>query len=161
MQRTAIYPGSFDPVTNGHIDIITRASKIFDKVVVGVLENGAKHPAFTFQERVNMLKVAVAGIPNVDIKSFSGLLVDFVKQEDSSVIIKGMRAVSDFEYEFQMALLNRKLAPDIETIFLATSDKYCFLSSSIVRDIAKHGGSLEDLVPDELIETICEKLGKS
>ncbi len=161
VQRIAIYPGSFDPVTNGHLDIITRSSKIFDKVVVAVLTNGAKSPAFSFQERVDMLKTATHQLHNVSIKSFDGLLVDFVKQENASVIVKGLRAVSDFEYEFQMALLNSKLAPEVETMFLATSDEYCFLSSSIVRDIAKHGGSLEDLVPAALIPTIYAKLRKS
>lgn len=161
VQKIALYPGSFDPVTNGHLDIITRASRIFDKVIVAVLTNSAKKPAFSFEERVNMLKIAVKGLPNVEVKCFDGLLVDFVKQQNASVIVKGLRAVSDFEYEFQMALVNEKLAPDIETVFLATSDKYCFLSSSIVRDIARHGGSLEDFVPSELIQPIINKLRKS
>lgn len=161
VQKIALYPGSFDPVTNGHLDIITRASRIFDKVIVAVLTNSAKTPAFSFEERVNMLKIAVKGLPNVEVKCFDGLLVDFVKQQNASVIVKGLRAVSDFEYEFQMALVNEKLAPDIETVFLATSDKYCFLSSSIVRDIARHGGSLEDFVPGELIQPIINKLRKS
>ncbi|MBQ3053307.1 MAG: pantetheine-phosphate adenylyltransferase [Clostridia bacterium] len=160
VQRIAIYPGSFDPVTNGHLDIIRRSAKIFDKVVVGVLKNGEKTPAFSPEERVDMLKRATADISNVEAKFFNGLLVDFVKQENASVIIKGLRAVSDFEYEFQLALLNSKLAPEIETMFLATSEQYCFLSSSIVRDIARHGGSLKDLVPDELIAPIYEKLRK-
>lgn len=161
VQKIAIYPGSFDPVTKGHLDIIKRASRIFDKVIVGVLTNAAKHPAFTFDERVDMLNIAVKGIENVEVKCFNGLLVDFVRQENASVIVKGLRAVSDFEYEFQMALLNEKLAPEIETMFLATSDKYCFLSSSIVKEIASHGGSLEDFVPDELIDLIYKKLCKS
>ena len=161
VQKIAVYPGSFDPVTNGHLDIIKRASRIFDKVIVAVLTNAAKNPAFTFDERVGMLETATTGIENVEVKSFNGLLVDFVKQENASVIVKGLRAVSDFEYEFQMALLNEKLAPEIETMFLATSDKYCFLSSSIVKEIAKHGGSLEDFVPHELINPILKKLCKS
>ena len=161
VQKIAIYPGSFDPITNGHLDIIKRASRIFDKVIVGVLTNAAKNPAFTFDERVEMIKIATASIENVEVKSFNGLLVDFVKQENASVIVKGLRAVSDFEYEFQMALLNEKLAPEIETMFLATSDRYCFLSSSIVKEIARHGGSLEDFVPHDLIEPIYKKLCKS
>ena len=161
VQKIAIYPGSFDPVTNGHLDIIKRASRIFDKVIVAVLTNAAKNPAFTFDERVDMLKTATRDIENVEVKSFNGLLVDFVKQENASVIVKGLRAVSDFEYEFQMALLNEKLAPEIETMFLATSDRYCFLSSSIVKEIARHGGSLEDFVPDELIDPIYKKLCKT
>ncbi len=161
VQKIAVYPGSFDPVTNGHLDIIKRASRIFDKVIVAVLTNAAKNPAFTFDERVAMLNVATQGIKNVEVKSFNGLLVDFVKQENASVIVKGLRAVSDFEYEFQMALLNEKLAPEIETMFLATSDRYCFLSSSIVKEIARHGGSLEDFVPNELIDPIYKKLCKT
>ncbi len=161
VQKIAVYPGSFDPVTNGHLDIIKRASRIFDKVIVAVLTNAAKNPAFTFDERVAMLKAATHGIENVEVKSFNGLLVDFVKQENASVIVKGLRAVSDFEYEFQMALLNEKLAPEIETMFLATSDRYCFLSSSIVKEIARHGGSLEDFVPAELIDPIYKKLCKT
>lgn len=161
VQKIAIYPGSFDPITNGHLDIIRRASRIFDKVIVGVLTNAAKNPAFTFAERVDMIKTATNGLDNVEVKSFDGLLVDFVKQENASVIVKGLRAVSDFEYEFQMALLNEKLAPEIETMFLATSDKYCFLSSSIVKEIARHGGSLEEFVPQELIKPISIKLFKN
>ena len=159
--KTAVYPGSFDPVTKGHLDIIERSAKIFDKVIVAVLTNGAKTPAFSFEERVEMLKIAVKDLPNVEIKSFNGLLVDFVRQGKASVIVKGLRAVSDFEYEFQMALLNRKIAPEIETMFLTTSDKYCFLSSSIVRDIARHGGNLDEFVPQELIDYIYKKLRKS
>ena len=159
--KTAVYPGSFDPVTKGHLDIIERSAKIFDKIIVAVLTNGAKTPAFTFEERVDMLRAAVRGIDNVEVKCFDGLLVDFVRKEKASVIVKGLRAVSDFEYEFQMALLNRKIAPEIETIFLTTSDKYCFLSSSIVKDIARHGGSLEEFVPEELIDYINKKLRKS
>ena len=161
VQKIAIYPGSFDPITNGHLDIIKRASRIFDKLIVAVLTNAAKNPAFTFDERVEMIKTATRDIPNVEVKSFDGLLVDFVKQENASVIVKGLRAVSDFEYEFQMALLNEKLAPEIETMFLATSDKYCFLSSSIVKEIARHGGELEDFVPHDLIKPIYKKLCKS
>ncbi len=160
-QKIAIYPGSFDPVTNGHLDIISRASRIFDKVIVAVLVNSAKKPAFSLEERVDMLSIATKNIENVEVESFEGLLVDFAKQNKAGVIVKGLRAVSDFEYEFQMALLNEKLAPDVETVFLATSDKYCFLSSSIVREIARHGGDLKDFVPEELIKPIYKKLCKS
>ncbi len=152
--RTAVYPGSFDPCTNGHLDVIKRASKLFDKVVVAVLINNSKTPLFSAKERVEMLKLATDGIKNVEICSFSGLLVDFMKEIDSQVIIKGIRAVSDFEYEFQMALTNQALYEELETLFLHTSKEYMFLSSSIVKEIAKYGGYLDGLVPSSLIPII-------
>ena len=152
--KTVVYPGSFDPCTNGHLDVITRAAKLFDRVIVAVLVNNSKSPLFTAEERVELLKTAVSGYSNVEIHFFSGLLVDFMKQVGSTVIIKGIRAMSDFEYEFQMALTNHALYQDFETLFIPTSKDYMFLSSSIVKEIAKYGGPLEGLVPDALIPVI-------
>ncbi len=146
--RTAICPGSFDPVTVGHIDIITRASKLFDKVIVAVLVNVEKKPWFTINERIDLLKKATIGIDNVEIAGFDGLLVDFAKQNNACAIVKGLRAVSDFEYEFQMALTNSKLAPDMETMFLTTSSEHMYLSSSIVKQVGLWGGDISPFVPD-------------
>ncbi len=157
--QTAVYPGSFDPCTNGHLDVIRRASKLFDKVVVAVLINEKKNPSFSLEERVNMLKTATEDIPNVEICSFSGLLADFMQKNGYSVIIKGLRAVSDYEYEFQMALTNRNLSSDIETIFLPCSSEFMFLSSSIVKEVAKYNGKLEGLVPDKLVGLIKHRFG--
>ena len=138
----AVYPGSFDPCTNGHLDVIKRASKLFDKVIVAVLTNNSKNPLFSVEERANMLRLVTKDMDNVKIDTFSGLLVDYMKKIDSRVIIKGIRAVSDFEYEFQMALTNRTLYGDLETLFLHTSQEYMFLSSSIVKALAKSEGAL-------------------
>jgi len=161
MNKTAVYPGSFDPMTNGHLDIIKRAASTFDKVYVAILTNSAKKPQFSLEQRIDWLKRATADIPNVEIASFSGLLVNFANQIGADIIIKGLRAVSDFEYEFQMALTNRKLSPNIETMFLMTNGKYSYLSSSIVKEIAKLGGSLEGLIPDFMIEEVYEKIQKN
>ncbi len=152
--KTAVYPGSFDPCTNGHLDVIKRASRLFDSLVVAVLTNSTKRPSFSVEERVEMLKTVTKDMDNVEVLSFSGLLADFMKSINSSIIIKGIRAVSDFEYEFQMALTNRTLNPELETLFLHTSQDYMFLSSSIVKEIAKYGGCLDGLVPGDLIPVI-------
>lgn len=154
MNKTAVYPGSFDPVTNGHIDIIRRASLVFDKVYVAVLVNSAKTPAFSIEKRMQWLRDVTSELGNVEIDTFSGLLVDYMKTRDASVIIKGLRAVSDFEYEFQMALMNHKLSKEIETLFMMTSAKYQYLSSSIVKEVARHGGCLDGLVPDSMKDEI-------
>lgn len=160
--KIAVYPGSFDPVTNGHLDVIQRSAKIFDKVIVGVLDNAAKKPVFTSQEREAMLRQVTAGIENVEVYSFSGLLVDFMKRFDSAVIIKGLRTVSDFEYEFQMALLNKSLDPEVETFFMMTNSKYLYISSSMVKEVARWGGSIDEFVPYDIIEVINNRLsGKS
>ena len=156
--QTAIYPGSFDPITNGHLDIIERASKLCDKVIVAVLKNTNKNPMFTLEERVALIEEVVAPLNNVTVECFSGLLVDYAKQHNANVIIKGLRAVSDFEYEFQMALMNRKLSPDVETIFLMTSSKNSYLSSSIVKEVAKFGGCIEGLVPENIKQAILNKI---
>ena len=151
---SAVYPGSFDPCTNGHLDIIKRSAKLFDKVYVAVLTNSSKSPTFTVEERMELLRSSVHEYENVEVCSFSGLLVDFMRRIDSRVVIKGIRAVSDFEYEFQMALTNKALYPEVETFFLHTSQEYMFLSSSIVKEIAAYGGSLKGLVPDDIIPII-------
>lgn len=156
--KIGIYPGSFDPITNGHLDIIDRASRICDKVIVGVLDNPSKNPMFTLEERVALIKEVIKHYDNVEVASFSGLLIDYAGQINASVIIKGLRAVSDFEYEFQMALMNRKLCPDVETIFLMTSSKFSYLSSSLVKEVARFGGCIEGLVPQPIIKAIFKKL---
>ncbi len=145
--KIAIYPGSFDPTTNGHMDIIMRAAQFVDKLVVGVLENPSKTPVFTTDERVNQLKSLTADIPNVEVMTFSGLTVDFARSIGASLIIRGLRAVTDFEYEFQMALTNRNLADEIETLFIPTSAHCLYLSSSMVKEIARFGGKIDDKVP--------------
>ncbi|NLL30533.1 MAG: pantetheine-phosphate adenylyltransferase [Clostridiales bacterium] len=153
----AVYPGSFDPITNGHLDIITRAAKIYDKLIVAVLINVDKKCLFTIQERVNLIKKVTKDLKNVEVLSFDGLLVDFAKMNNSKVILKGLRTVADFEYEFQMSLMNSKLNPDIETVFMMTSSAYSYVSSSSVKQVAKFGGSIEGLVPDKLIDEIRSK----
>ena len=153
-----VYPGSFDPVTNGHLDIINRAVRICDKLIVAVGSNETKKPAFTTNERIELISEAVKGSPCIEVTSFSGLLVDFLKKMGSKTVIKGLRAMSDFEYEFQMALLNKSLDPDIETLFMMTSVNYSYLSSSAVKEIARNGGNIEGLVPDCIRERIFKKL---
>jgi len=159
--KIAVYPGSFDPMTNGHLDIIKRAAKTFDKVYVAILTNSAKNPQFSLSQRIDWLKRATLDLPNVEIDSFSGLLVNYANEKGASIIIKGLRAVSDFEYEFQMALTNRALSPNIETMFLMTNGKYSYLSSSIVKEIARLGGSLKGLVPDFMIEEVTNEIKKT
>lgn len=155
--KSAIYPGSFDPVTLGHLDIIRRSAGLTDHLIVGVLNNSSKTPLFSLDERVNMLKEATKDIPNVEIVSFSGLLVDFAKQKNCNVVIRGLRAVTDFEYELAMSQTNRVVNPDIDTIFLNTSLKYAYLSSSMVKEVAQYGGDVSKFVPANVIEPIYEK----
>lgn len=140
--RTGIYPGSFDPVTLGHFDIIERSSKIFDRLIVGVLQNSSKSPLFSTEERVNMLRKVTEGLDNVEIMSFNGLLVDFVRANEASVVVRGLRAITDFEYELQMAQMNRVIAPEVDTMFLTTNLKYSYLSSSTVKEVARYGGDI-------------------
>ena len=154
----AVYPGTFDPITYGHIDIITRTVNLFDKVVIGVLNNSARTPLFSVEERVNILKKATNGIPNVEVVSFEGLAVEFARQNNASVIVGGLRLISDFEYELQMAQTNRKLAPDVDTTFLYTSLQYSFLSSTIVKEVASFGGDISEFVPDYVAEAVVKKL---
>ena len=152
-----IYPGSFDPVTLGHIDIIERSSKMVDELIVGVLQNKAKTPLFSVEERVKMLKEVTKHLTNVKIVAFEGLLVEFAKQMEAKVIIRGLRAITDFEYELQMAQTNHKLEPEIETIFLTTNLEYSFLSSSTVKEVASFGGDISQFVPDVIEKKIQEK----
>jgi pantetheine-phosphate adenylyltransferase len=150
----AIYPGSFDPVTNGHLDLIARGSRIFDHLVVAILRNSSKNPLFTVEERVEMLTEGVASLNNVSIATFDGLLVDFAREQQAQAVVRGIRAISDYEYEFQMALMNRRLAPELETIFLMPDGKYSFVSSRLVKEVFELGGSVEGLVPKFVIERL-------
>jgi pantetheine-phosphate adenylyltransferase len=143
---TVVYPGTFDPFTRGHEDLVRRAAKLFARVIVGIADSAAKHPFFTTAERVAMAKEVLAGYPNVEVTSFSGLLMDFVHEREARVVLRGLRAVSDFEYEFQMAGMNRNLFPEVETLFLTPSEQYTFISATIVREIAKFGGDVSSFV---------------
>jgi pantetheine-phosphate adenylyltransferase len=156
--RKAVYPGSFDPVTLGHLDIIERSSRMCDCLIVGVLNNNSKTPLFSVEERVNMLKNLTKDIPNVEIKTFDGLLVDFVRECDADVVIRGLRAITDFEYELQMAQTNHVIAPEIDTVFLTTNLKYSYLSSSIVKEVAAFGGDITAFVKPEIAELIKERM---
>ena len=161
MEDRAIYPGSFDPVTNGHIDIIERGLGIFDRIIIAVLENPKKTPLFTTKERVAMIREVFAGREKVEVQSFNGLLVDFARDHKTRVVIRGLRAISDFEAELQMALMNRKLAPDIETLFMMPSLRYSFLSSNLVREVVALGGCVDGLVPEPIAQRIREKIQRS
>ena len=153
----AIYPGSFDPVTVGHLDIIHRATRLFDEVIVGVLNNSAKSPLFSAEERVNILKKVTEDIPNLKIKSFSGLSVNFAKECNAKVIVRGLRAITDFEYELQLAQTNRILDKDIDTMFLTTSLEYAYLSSSTVKEAASFGADISEFLPPYAVEKVKEK----
>lgn len=155
--RIGVCPGSFDPVTNGHIDIFERASKLVDKLIIAVFTNPNKNALFTMEERARLLQETTKHIPNVEVDFFSGLLLDYVKQKDSDIIIRGLRALSDFEYEFQRALLSKKVEPSVETVFIMTSNKYSFVSSTGVRELAQFGGSLEDIVPPVVEKALKDK----
>ena len=155
----AIVPGSFDPVTNGHLDIIKRTSQLFDEVYVSILSNSSKNPLFSVEERLELIKRVTADLENVKAETFTGLLVDYARSKNAKFIVKGLRAVSDFEYEFQMSLTNKQLAPEIETFFITTNANYAYLSSSIVKEVAKYGGDLTEMVPKEIIGDIQDKIG--
>ena len=158
MNRVAICPGSFDPVTVGHIDIIKRAANMFEKVIVVVMTNSTKHPSFTAEERMSMIIEALSGLDNVYVDCYDGLLADYAAMRDAGAIVKGLRAMSDFEYEFQMALTNKKLNPNIETVFLTTKAENMYLSSSMVKEIARMGGDIQEFVPDVIHDTIIKRL---
>lgn len=158
--KICICPGSFDPITNGHLDIIMRSSQSFDKVIVGIIQNPNKNSFFTLEERIGFIKKATGSIHNIEIDSFAGLLIDFVKMKNAQVIIRGLRAISDFDYEFQMASMNHKLDPAIETMFMMTNTKYAYLSSSMVKEVGLLGGCIKDLVPEIIHDDINLKLRK-
>jgi pantetheine-phosphate adenylyltransferase len=155
--KVAVYPGSFDPVTNGHLDIIRRAAKQFDRLIVAVLNNTSKNPLFTLDERMKLLREVTTDIPNVEVDGFRDLLINYMAQKKAHVIVRGLRAVSDFEYELQLASANHKLSPEIETFFMMTNPQYSFLSSSIVKEIAKFHGPVTDLVPPSIEVALREK----
>lgn len=157
MKKKAVYPGSFDPITNGHVDIILRGLKIFDKILIAVLENPKKTPLFSTKERVEMIREIFSEEKKVEVKSFHGLLVDFARKNEARVVMRGLRAISDFEYEFQMALMNRKLDPEIETLFMMPNVKYSFLSSRLVKEVCMLGGCLTGLVPEIVEKRLREK----
>ena len=155
--RTAVYPGSFDPITNGHLDVIQRAAKLFDKIIVAVAINEAKTPLFTMRERINLVSSSVSSMPNVEVDTFTGLLIDYVDARGGEAVVRGLRAVSDFEFEFQLALMNRKLNGRIETIFMMPKETYTFLSSRMVKEIARLGGDISGFVPAQVAEALKKK----
>lgn len=161
MHIRAVYPGSFDPITNGHIYIAERAAAVFDEVIVSVLVNERKQSAFTVEERCTMARESLSHVKNITVGSFNGLLVDYVRQQNAGVIIRGLRAMSDFEYEFQMALMNRQLAPEIETFFIVTDPKYSYVSSSSVREIFHFGGTVKDVVPEGVYDKLQKRYNSS
>ena len=155
----AIYPGSFDPPTNGHLDLIARGSRIFDHLVVAVLDNAEKQPLFTSSERVEMLRETTREFNNVSVETFHGLLVEFARQQHAQAVLRGIRAISDYEYEFQMALMNRRLAPQLETVFMMPAEKYSYVSSRLIREVFRLGGSVEGLVPPIVVERMRARNG--
>ena len=159
--RTAIYPGSFDPLTNGHLDVVQRAAKLFDRVVVAVAKNESKNPLFTLNERLALGKQALKHLPNVEADAFDGLLIEYVARQKAHVIVRGLRAVSDFEFEFQLALMNRKLNENIEAIFMMPKDTYTFLSSRIVKEIARLGGDVSAFVPAHAQTALAKKFNRA
>jgi len=156
--RTAIYPGSFDPLTNGHLDVIQRATKLFTRVIIAVAKSESKHPLFTFEERVKLVSKAVRHLPNVETDAFDGLLVEYAARRSATAVVRGLRAVSDFEFEFQLALMNRKLDERVETIFMMPKDTYTFLSSGIIKEIARLGGDVSAFVPAHVQAALKAKL---
>ena len=159
MKRTAVYPGTFDPVTNGHLDLVERASRQFDRLILAILRHDEKSPVFSLEERMELLREAAAPFPNVEVDAFHGLLVDYAQKVGAGTIVRGLRALSDFEYELQMAMMNRRLAPDVETVFLMPSEAYAYLSSRLVREVARLGGDLTGLVPAEVVAALQRRLG--
>ncbi|MCL1138275.1 pantetheine-phosphate adenylyltransferase [Shewanella pneumatophori] len=157
MHKRAIYPGTFDPVTNGHTDLIERAANLFEQVIIGIAANPSKQPRFSLEKRVELLKTVTAHLDNVEVVGFSGLLVDFAKQQNASVLVRGLRAVSDFEYEFQLANMNRRLSPDLESVFLTPAEENSFISSTLVKEVALHGGDVTQFVHIEVANALTTK----
>lgn len=157
MHKRAIYPGTFDPVTNGHADLIERAAKLFKHVVIGIALNPSKKPRFSLDERIELLKTVTAHLDNVEVVGFSGLLVDFAKDQQASVLVRGLRAVSDFEYEFQLANMNRRLSPDLESVFLTPAEENSFISSTLVKEVAHHGGDVSQFVHIDVANALIKK----
>jgi pantetheine-phosphate adenylyltransferase len=160
MTVKALYPGTFDPPTNGHIDLIQRGAKLFDHLVVAVLNNPGKNPLFTVEERVEMLRESISGLSNVSVATFDGLMVDFARQQGASAVLRGIRAISDYEYEFQMALMNRRLAPEIETVFLQPAGRYSFVSSRMLKEVFSFGGEVTGLVPPNVLKRLRSRFNK-
>lgn len=160
MKRSAIYPGTFDPVTLGHLDVIRRAARVFDHLVVAVAKASRKNTWFSIDERLGLLRESVEGIPGVEVEAFDGLLVNYVRAKKIGVVVRGLRAFTDFEYEFQMALTNRKIAPDVETVFLMTSEAHSYVSSTVVREVAELGGDTSSLVPPVVHKALLKKLAR-
>lgn len=161
MSAKALYPGTFDPPTNGHVDLIQRGSKLFEHLTVAILINPVKNPLFTVEERVEMLKEATASLPNVSIATFDGLMVEFARKQGASAVLRGIRAISDYEYEFQMALMNRRLAPEIETVFLQPAGRYSFISSRMLKEVFSFGGDVTGLVPPNVLKRLRERINHS
>lgn len=158
--KVAVYPGTFDPITYGHLDVLERARKLFNRIIVGVAEDNYKNALFSLEERVEMVRQVIKGMPNIYAEGFSGLLMDYVKEKNACTVVRGLRAVSDFEYEFQISLMNKKLRNDVETVFLMTSSEYTFLSSSIIKQVASLGGCIQGLVPPLVEKALEEKYRK-
>jgi pantetheine-phosphate adenylyltransferase len=158
--KIGVYPGTFDPITNGHVDIITRSLRVFDRVIVAVAPNPSKHPLFDVAERVEMAKLTTKDLAHVDVEPFAGLLVSYVRDRGARAVIRGLRAISDFEYEFQMAAVNRKLHPGFESVFFMPSEEYSFLTSSIIKEVAAHGGPLSEFLHPEVAKRLVARLGR-
>lgn len=161
MSVNALYPGTFDPPTNGHVDLIHRGSKLFEHLTVGILKNPVKNPLFTVEERVEMLKEATSALGNVSIATFDGLMVEFARRQGATAVLRGIRAISDYEHEFQMALMNRRLAPEIETVFLQPAGRYSFVSSRMVKEVFSFGGDVSGLVPPNVLKRLRARISKS
>jgi len=160
MSVSALYPGTFDPPTNGHVDLIQRGSKLFEHLTVGILKNPVKNPLFTVEERVEMLKEATSALGNVSIATFDGLMVDFARRQKATAVLRGIRAISDYEHEFQMALMNRRLAPEVETVFLQPAGRYSFVSSRMVKEVFSFGGDVSGLVPPNVLKRLRARISK-